>query len=317
MTQPASSFETLRPDLRDSLMEFDLQADQLGFVGLKIAPVLEVNKPLGYYGVIPLKEMLQDRDTRRASDGSYNRISGEGDNASFLTEEHGIEEPVDRREANAYGDYWDAEQLAAERTRDAVIRNHNKRVIALAEAVSTTTAAGTAWTDLSSSDPPANVLTARKAVRDRCGMLANCMVIDWDRFESLRQTTAIKDLIKYSGRDDPKARNITVDAVAAAMNLEEIIISGSMKNTANQAVAASLSSMWDKTKALIFRRYTGRDLKKPQFARTFHWGGDGSMIGGVFEEYYDPKVRADVVRNRMDTKEQVIYADCAQLITGI
>ena len=317
-TSPAVNFATLRPDLRDTMMEFSLQADQLGFVGLKIAPVLETNKPTGAYGVIKLHEMLKTQSTERADDGSYARGGGKGTKDTFTTEEHGFEERVDEREAEMYGEWWDAEQLAAERSRDAVLRNHNQRVIDLALAIANTNAAGTAWTDTANSTPIANVRTAKLAVRDRAGVIPNVMVIDYERFEFLKDNAEIIDRIKYSGRDDPKRRSLTADALAAVFDLDEVIISGSVKNTANEGQESStLASMWDKTKALLFVRTTSRNLKMPQFMRTFHWGGDGSNIGGVMESYRDENTRSDIIRTRMDTEEKIVYTGVGQQITGI
>ena len=55
--RPAASLgNNLRPELRDSLEEFDLEADQAGFVGLQIAPALEVDMQSGEYGRLSLKE---------------------------------------------------------------------------------------------------------------------------------------------------------------------------------------------------------------------------------------------------------------------
>ena len=73
----------------------------------------------------------------------------------------------------------------------------------------------------------------------------------------------------------------------------------------------------DKTKAFLFRRATGQNLREPQYARTFHWGADGSNIGAVVESYRSNTRRADIIRARMDTDEKEIYADVAQVITGI
>lgn len=316
-TSPATSFARLRPDLRDTLMEFDLAADRAGFVGLKIAPALEVEEPAGEYGKIELKELLKSRDTRRANDGSYARGDGKGTKDNYSTEEHGFEERVDEREARMFDDWWDAEQLATERCRDVVLRNHNQRVIDLALAVGNTNAAGTAWTNLAASDPIANVAAAKRAMRDRCGYVPNVMVIDWDRFEVLRDNDKLVERIKYAGFQNPNRENINAAALAQAFDLDEVVISGSLKNNANENQAASLASMWDKTKALLFRRSTGRDLKSPQFMRTFHWGADGSKIGGVVEEYREEARRSDVIRCRMETDEKVVYAAVAQLITGI
>lgn len=316
-TSPSTQFTSLRPDLAGSLEQFDLQADQAGFVGLKIAPTIEVDTPFGQYGVIELKELIKSRDTRRAVDGSYGRGEGRGTKDTYSTEEHGFEERVDDREATMFGSWWNSELLAAQRCRDAVLRNHNARVIALAAAVSNTTAAGTVWTTLASADVIGNVRTARLAVRNRTGIMPNAMVIDFETFQYVRSNAGIIDRVKYSGLQDVNVSKVTVNAVAQALDLEEIILSGSMYNSANEAQTASLASMWDKTTAFVFVKGSGSDLRRPQFARTFHWGADGSSIGSVMESYRDESRRSDIVRSRMETDEKVVYSACAQLITGV
>ncbi len=314
-TTPTTSLALRRPDLRDTLEEFSTDEDQNGFVGLKIAPVLEVQKQSGSYGVIPLKESLKSRDTRRADDGSYSRGAGKGTPDNYQTDEHGHEEPVDDREAERYASWWNAEALAVKRCRDAVLRNHNQRVIDAALGISNTTAAGTAWSTHASADPRANVLAAKVAVRGRTGLVPNALALDWEAWEHVQQVDALLNLLKYSGHDDPK--KITPAMVAAVFDLDEVIISGSVKNTANEAKAAVVGSMWTKTKACLFVKSQTLDLRVPQFMRTFHWGSDGSAIGGVIETYRSEERRSDIVRCRMDTQEKKVYENAAQVITGV
>lgn len=316
-TVPGQQFEKYRPDLADALEEFDLEASQMGFVGLDIAPVIEVGVTAGDYPKIALGELLKDRDTRRAEDGTYPKGQGKGTKDTFATEEHGLEERVDEREANVFREWWDAEVLAARRCRDAVLRNHNQRVIDLALAISGSAAAGTAWSSTSSATPIANVRAACIAVRNRTGMVPNAMVIDWEAYQYLKDCAEIVDRVKYSGLDDPKRGNMTVSALAQALGLEHISISGAQVNSANEAQSVSLASQWTKTIALVYCRAGDNNLRRPRFMNTFHWGADGSTIGGTMESYYDPSRRSDIVRHRMDTDEKVVYGACGQLITGV
>lgn len=314
-TSPSTALTTLRPDLSGAMEQFDLEADQLGFIGHRIAPVIEVKKAFGQYGVIPLKESLKTQETRRAEDGSYNQTSGKADKDSYSCEEHGLEERVDEREAEVYGEWWDAEMLAAQRTRDGVLRNHEKRIIDLALNVSNTTAAGTEWNDTASSTPVANIRTAKLAVRARTGVVPNVLVIELEIFEFLQSNAEVLDRLFGTAAKDPK--KVNEDALARALNLEEVIVAGAMKNTANEAQDAVLGSLWDVTKGLLFRRDANRDTRKPRFMNTFHFGADGSQIGGVVEEYECPKRRSQIVRNRLDTDEKIVYEDCAEVITGL
>lgn len=316
--RPNSTFGTnLRPELRDGMEQFDLEANQNGFVGLRIAPALEVDLPAGEYGVMELKELLQTHRTLRNSDGTYNRGDVEGGKDSYSTTENGFEVRVDERDARMFGLWWDAEMVAARKARHAVLANHNSRVIAAALGVANTNAAGTVWSNASGATPIDNVRAAKIAMRNRCGIVPNVMVCEWEAFEHLRSCGQIVDRIKYWGGQDPNVSAITPSALAQALDLEEIVISGAVMNTANQPAAATIASMWDRTQALLFHRSMSRSTKTPQFMRTFHWGADGSQIGGVFESYDDPTRRGQIIRNRMETQEKVMYASLGQRITGV
>ena len=105
-------------------------------------------------------------------------------------------------------------------------------------------------------------------------------------------------------------------AVQVDPPLEEVLVSGGQRNTANPAKAASLSSIWIKSRVSVGYRATTNDVQEPAVGRTFHWSADGSSIGTVIESYRDEKVRGDIIRARMDTDELLIYAECAHLLTG-
>jgi hypothetical protein len=319
-TKFSGTTESARPDLRDTLVKFDTQADRLGFVGLKIAPSLEVSEAFGQYPVIEAEETLKKRETLRANDGSYRRGGGVVGKDNYACEEHGLEERVDNRESRIFQSWFNAEMLAAERCRDAVLRNHNERVIdaAITAASGYTNAAGTAWTVTASADPVKNVVAAMNAIRDRVGVSRGFkLVVEWTRFQNLKDCAAIIDRLKYAGFRDPERNNITATALAQIFDIDELIVSGSLENTAEEPGDVAFAKAWDETKALLFVSPPSNNLRSPQFMRTFHYGADGSSIGGVLESYADNERRGEIVRCRMDTDEKVVYGKCSQTITGV
>lgn len=320
MTTPATQITNYRPDLAGALEEFDLEYNEAGFVGLKIAPVIEVDRQSGQYAKIPLAAMLQSRDARRNSDGSYPRISGTGDKDTYATEDYGLEERVDDRRSAIYSDMWDSEVLAAQRVRYSIMEAHEQRVI---DAVLgsgtplTSTASGALWS-VAGTDVIAEVRAAKLRIRAKCGKMPNVMVVDEEVIEYLLSNTGILD--RYVGASDRTAKSITVTGLAAALNLDEIVVSKSLKNTAVAPKAAVLASQWDKTVAMLLVRQNGagnRDTRRPRLMNTFHWSEDGSQVGGTFETYRDEKTRGDIVRNRMETVEKIVYSNCAELITTV
>lgn len=324
MPQPTSSLATLRPELAGSLEEFDLAMDRNGFIGLRVLPVMEVQKASGIFGKIPIEQLLQHPETSRAPGSAYNRGHWKFTTDSYACQEHGWEEPVDDREAELYADFFSAEVVSAQRARDIVLRAHEKRVADLIFNTTTwtgsalTTAVGTAWSNHNDSTPIDDVEAAILKVRSGTGLWPNALIIDRLVFRHLRQCAQIIDRIASQGAGSPtKATDINERMLAQVFDLEQIIVAGSIQNTANKGQDASISSLWNSTYASVARIVGGQDIREPGLGRTFHWGEDGSTIGGTMESYRDETVRGDVIRDRHDTDEKVLYTGCAHLLTGV
>lgn len=313
----------LRPDMALAVEEIDLQAEREGFVGLRIAPVREVTDQSGTYPVARIEDRLRTAQTLRNSDGTYSGSTLSRDTAPYATEDHGHEVLVDDRSKNIYQHVLNADLEATEVARDVVLRSHNARVIQKATNIgnvhsisSETGDAAKPWTD-TTSDPITVIRERRKAIRNRGGGKANVLVVDFDVFETLRDNATLIDRIKFDGKIDPTRDEVTAQAIASALGLEELIVAESMVNTANINQDAVLETMWPKTKALLFTRRSSGTTKKAQFMRTLHWGEDGSRIGGSFEKYRNEQKRGYVMRARMETSEEVAYEEAAEILDNV
>lgn len=322
MPSPSSSLATLRPDLAGSFMEFDLEMQRRGFVANRVLPVTEVAKQAGTFGKIPIEQLLSSPDTKRSSGGGYNRGNWTFDDTSYATEENGWEEPVDDREAKMYADYFDAEQVSTMRAYEFVLGAAERRAAALVFNATTFTSQTTnvtnEWDDYSNATPITNVEVAVQAVYARTGMWPNAMVINRKVFRNLRLCDQVISAITASGAGRPaKASDVTVEMLQAVFDLEEIIVAGTSKNTTKEGQTASISSNWSDEYASVFVKPRTNDIREPGLGRTFHWGEDGSEIGGTVESYRDETRRSDIIRVRYDVDEVLIYTEMAQLLDNI
>lgn len=317
MRGPATAIENLRPDLSGSLTEFDLQADRAGFIGLRVLPVLEVGVYSSPFGKLTIEQLLQTRDTRRAPGGGYSRSNFTLGTDTFTCEEHGAEEVIDKRTAKMYANYFDAELIATERARDVVLRNYEIRAAALLGSTGTHTnaAATAALTVKASSTLIANVNTRKRAIWEATGIWPNCVILDRRAVMAFKLTDEFRDNVKYSGNSLPGA--VTNEMLAEAFDVPTVLVTGSAKNTANSSQTAVIAGVWDHTQVIVTKIATSNDIEEPCAGRTFHWGADGSQIGGVIETYYDVTKRSDVVRCRMDTDEKELYTAVTEIITGV
>ena len=324
MPAPTSTLSTLRPDLAASFTQFDLEMDRRGFIATQLLPVIEVPNQAGNFGRIPLDQLLQNRNVDRAPGGGYNRGNFTFDPMTFATQERGAEEPVDDREAQMYRNYFDVEQIAAMRALDAVLRAQEVRVAAQIFNTTTwtgatlTTAVANAWSDATNGTPITDVEAAVRKVYTNSGIWPNALVISKKKFRDIRLSSQVKTLIAATGAGFPiRAQDITVEMLKAVFDLPYILVAGSSKNTATEGQTATPDQLWDSTKGMVCRVAETNDIREPCLGRIFHWGEDGSTVGGTVETYRDETKRSDVVRVRHDVQEQTLYVQMGHLLTAL
>ncbi len=323
MASPSSSLATLRPDLA-TFLEFDLESEKAGYVAAEVFPVIDVASMSGTFGKIPIEQLLQQRETRRAPGAGYARGQFTFTTATYACEEHGAEEPIDDREAAAYAEYFDAEQINTMRAFSAVLRNAEQRV---ADSVfnattwngaSLTTGVNDEWDDATNAVPTTDVEAAVRKIYAASGLWANALIINRKVFRNLRNCDSIIDRINSAGAGSPsKASDVTVDMLKAVFDLEHIIVAGTSKNGAKEGQSAAPAQIWSDEYAMVCKIATTSDMREPCIGRTFHWSQDGSSIGGTVETYRDETVRGDVVRVRHDVDEIVLYPEAGHLLSNI
>lgn len=322
MPSPTTSLATLRPDLGGSLEEFPLAMDRQGFIGLEVLPVFEVPEQAGAFGRIPIEELLQNRDTERSPGSGYARGKFKFTPDSYVTAEHGAEEVVDDKLARMYRNYFDAELIAAQRARDIVLRNHERRAAAALFNATTFAAQLTTiveeWDDAANADPIGDVEKAARAIWARTGLWPNALIINRTVFRNLRLCEQIIERIASSGAGAPtRAADINVGHLRSVFDLDKILVAGSAKNTAAEGQSVAVESIWSNEYAMVARVAMTQDIVEPCIGRTMHWGEDGSEIGAMIESYRSEEVRADVIRARHEVQNKILYVEAAQLLDNV
>lgn len=315
---PSSALETQRPDLAGCLMEYDLQAEQAGQLALKIFPVLEVAKQAGNFGRIPIEELLKEVDTSRAPASGYARSTAKFEDDSYSCVEAGAESPVDDREAQMYAEYFNAEELAAQRARALVLRSQEVKAKDLVfPSGMSTTAVSNAWSVYASATPIADVRAACWRMFAATGLWPNGIVMSRKSAQDVKLCDEVLDKVKYVFSTLPK--DITTEHIAAAFELPYIFVGGGIRNSADEGRTMSIATIWPDEYVAVgrFAPPGNSDIQEPCFGRCFHWGADGSRIGTLIESYRDSSIRADVIRARMDIHMKVLYAEAIDRLSGI
>jgi hypothetical protein len=318
--QPTDITAVNRPDLGAIAYEYMLEADQRGFIALLLLPIFEVMQQSAQYPIIPLESLLKLEETSRAARGKYNRSDYKFDFGNYSCKENGWEEVVDDREAALYARYFDAEEVATKRAIDIILRGQEARVAAKVFNVSNITATADvsiAWNTPSTAVPRANIYAAKMALRAATGIEPNIGACSKKVFDTVMLTAEIRDALKYTNPIEIGGYEAQRRILAQYFGLDNILVGGAMKDSADKGIAASLADIWDDEYFGLFRVSTGGpDLREPCLGRTFLWTGQ-SPQNIVTESYRDETVRGTVIRVRQDTDEAFVFTGAGYLLGNI
>jgi len=323
-----------RFDLSLSTAEFSLAMNRKGYIGHLVFPPIPVGKQSSSFARIPIEALLTPvEDTERKPKSGYSRDDFEWETDNYNTKDHGVEETIDDRQVKMYASEIRAEQIARDRGVNRVLQAYEVACAAAAFDTAVFTGAYTStpttpWSTAASADPLADVDRWRELFITNCGMKPNALVLEHKALIAMIRTARIEDLIKYSGQDDPKALRRALPQLADLLQLERIIVADSpVKNTGGRGAAATISRVWDATKAQLARIYDGADLEAPeaQLGRTIQWseeagalpGSDDMGIGVIIEEYPENAVRGSVIRVRTDYQIKRLHTQAGMLITSL
>lgn len=319
MPAPSSQPASLRPDIKEAMMLFNVMLNLQRMIGLQVFPVQEVEKQAGSFPKIKVESLLKLIDTSRASGGGYKLTEMDFTDDVFATKENGITVPVDRRNAAIYNEFQSA-LSTANYARNIVMTNHEMRVAAAVfnPVTYTPTPVTNEWDDATNAQPITDIEAAVQRLYDK-GIMANALVINWKVFRNLRNCEQVIERISANGAGDRvKADDITLNMLAQVFALPKILVGGAQYNSAKEGQPAALAPIWSGEYAAVARvGEPGSTFEDPCVGRTFHWDGDGSSIDGTIETYYDNDIRGDKVRYRMETQEKTLYTQAVELLSNI
>jgi hypothetical protein len=320
-----SAFGNFRPDLAAGMKPFDQVMLEEGLIGLKIAPAIEVSETYANIGKYLLGDLLRQYATARAEGASYNQVTFGLADFTYQTRDNGIVVPLDDRRVNALRNrFADLEIYAAELARQISLTALEDRIYdaVLDATVMTgglTDAVGTAWSATDTATPISDLTEFSYQVWNNCGWKPDSLALNYRDYLYLRENESVLARISANGAGDKiKPVDVTEAMLAQALDLKQILVSKRQVNTAATGAAMALQPLWPTGSGLLFKAMpAGGDPFAPGFAGTYHWGEDGSVIGGVIETDGDWDKRSKKVRSRMDTDEKIRYAEMGLRITGL
>lgn len=311
-----NSVEFQRPDLGAAYESFDHQAWLAGLVGLKVLRPFRTKVASGNFTVVPPAEYhrVNSDKVKRAPGATYDRDEGKFGQSNFSCQELGKEELLDDRERAIYGyTGLNFDQNAANRAVHKVLLSNEVNIAGKVQDSSglaaQATAAGTVFTNYASATPLAKLQAARESFRTLNGIYPNALVIEATTLGHIKMCAEYADRVKYNQGLREQAN--VEGGLAQFLDLDEIIVAKSSKNTAGEGITTpTFSGIWSPAICSLVRVAKTDDLREMCTGRTF------MFEDLIIDEYRAPDRRSDVMRARIDLDPVLIQSSLIWMLTG-
>lgn len=128
------------------------------------------------------------------------------------------------------------------------------------------------WSDDANGDPITDVSTGQTTILQNTGHLPNVLALSWPVYQALRKHPLVIDRIKYTMGGGALAARITPALLAAAFDVEEVVVAKAVYNTAAEGLTGSYSFIIGKH-ALLAYRAPAPALWTPSAGYIFTWEG--------------------------------------------
>lgn len=174
------------------------------------------------------------------------------------------------------------------------------------------------WDDDANGDPFTDIAVGQTTILQNTGYMPNRLVIAWPVYQALRKNPLIIDRIKYTTKTF--AGTITPDLLAAAFDIEKVVISTAVYNSAQEGVAANMGFVMGKH-ALLCYAAPSPGLMQPSAGYTWAWSGFTGLnaLGIRTNQIPMPWLGVGTIRNEceMAFDMTVVGSDLGYFFSGI
>lgn len=175
----------------------------------------------------------------------------------------------------------------------------------------------TKWDAASGSDPLGEIETGKLAIVQSTGFEANKAVINRAVWSTLRHHADIVDRIKY-GQTAPGAANVSMQAFADLIEIEELLVMRAIENTAAEGATNSHSFIGGNHCLLVYSA-PSPGLMTPSGGYTFSWSGysGAGPAGQRVSRFRMDSLRSDRIELEMAFSQKLVAADLGYLLNAV
>jgi hypothetical protein len=135
------------------------------------------------------------------------------------------------------------------------------------------------WNDDGNGDPFTDIATGQTTILQNTGYEANTLLVAFPVYQALRKHPLVIDRIKYTTRAD--ASKITPELLAAAFDVDRVVISKAVYNTSIEGTATAIYSFIAGKDALLCHAAPAPGLMIPSAGYVFAWSGLAASMNNL------------------------------------
>jgi hypothetical protein len=314
MPSPATGRD-LHVDQNLSNVAIGYRAD--GFIADMIAPIVPVQKQSDRYVIFDRRDVLRVENTRRAPHTEANKVARSVSSATYFAENYALKDSLSL-EDRANMDAVYRSQLMNGRTGFITGKLQLDWENRVATQVTNTSNVGSSagvsseW-DGGGADVIGDINTALDASHDLTGKRPNRLVLGLDAWRSARRSTDVRNIIFGTNNGGGFASRA---AFADLFEVDQILIGGTFKDTANEAQAESLAKVW-LDHVLCYYAPNNPTTEEPSYMYSFRWNAAGIPSMTAERHPFDPKTKSEEIEVGYYQDEVVTGADYGYLIVSV
>lgn len=291
-----------------------------GFVGDRVFPIVNVQKQTDMIKTYNQADLFRRERTLRSPGMDANRIDVAVNSTSYACLNYALRADVtveDRANADA-AFIRDMEEGRVMRVMDSLSLDWDVRIasqVTNTSNVGTSAAVGSAWTDLTNSDPLGDCWAIMDHIEDATGYRPNRAVFSGDAWRYFARNDTVIDKVRTTGVSGG-GMNATVQDAATLLQLEEVNVGWAYYNTADEGQANSLSRIWG-DHVLLYYAPSRPSIELPSFGYTFRQVAAGLPNMTVERLPFDPYKKIDSVEVGYYQDEKITAQPLGGLVTNV
>lgn len=167
--------------------------------------------------------------------------------------------------------------------------------------------------DRAGSDPIKDINTQVLGMARRTGFRPNTLVIGPDVWNALSQNASILERIKYSERGI-----ITEDLIRAVFNVDRLVVTWTIENTAPMGATDSFNFMNSKSALLVYSP-ANAGLMQPSGGYIFSWAGflGAQAFGTRIRRFRMEPIQSERIEGEMAFDMKVVSADVGVFMSSV